>query len=113
MGYGRYHGPGQKCWPWYLPWARHRRGENLARGTTHGHPSNPSGSKDQRGFISGIWAPFGLPKGLLQSLHPGLSACEVGATSEHIKFVLSVYRAARRSALVWAFGGQLGWYWAC
>ncbi|KAJ7019049.1 hypothetical protein C8F04DRAFT_1198138 [Mycena alexandri] len=108
-GYGRYHGPGQKCWPW----ARRRRGENLAHGTTHGHPSNPSGSKDQKGFISGIWAPFGLLKGLLQSLHPGLSACEVGATSEHIKFVLSAYWAACRSALVWAFGGRLGWYWAC
>ncbi|KAJ7016025.1 hypothetical protein C8F04DRAFT_1246127 [Mycena alexandri] len=126
MGYGRYHGPGQKCWPWYLPWARRRREENLARGTTHGHSSNPSGSKDQKGFISGIWAPFGLPKGLLQSLDPGLSACEVGATSEHIKFVLSAYRAACKLALVrafayWAarklapmraFGGRLGWYWA-
>ncbi|KAJ7025008.1 hypothetical protein C8F04DRAFT_1191922 [Mycena alexandri] len=113
MGYGRYHDPGQKCWPWYLPWARRRREENLARGTTHGHPSNPSGSKDQKGFISGIWAPFGLPKGLLQSLDPGLSACEVGATSEHIKFVLSAYRAACKLALVRAFGiGQpVNWLW--
>ncbi|KAJ7027289.1 hypothetical protein C8F04DRAFT_1189721 [Mycena alexandri] len=115
------------------------QGKSAGHGTSHGPAAGgekiwsvvptatPATPLDQKGFISGIWAPFGLPKGLLQSLHPGLSACEVGATSEPIKFVLSAYWAACRSVLVWAFaywaahksalvrafGGRLGWYWAC
>ncbi|KAJ7036901.1 hypothetical protein C8F04DRAFT_1180925 [Mycena alexandri] len=60
--------------------------------------------KKSKGPISSIWAPFGLPKGLLESPCSELSACEVGTTSEDI----NLFAISSGMGIRWAIGLVLG-----
>ncbi|KAJ7753259.1 hypothetical protein B0H16DRAFT_1459560 [Mycena metata] len=92
-------------------------GKNFTCGTSHRvflgqDPQNRRGSKHQKGSISSIWAPFGLSKGLLESPRSGLSASEVGTTSEDIVFfAISMPGSpsiSSRADIQWVIGLVLG-----